>query len=115
MVILTHLRQGIFTRIKYQELWKTELKYIWLQQNGEFTSLELNEIISKNKKYAKSHLTLLRKNFIQSLNSTYKDAVGSEKALIKSSKLPEDKRQLLYKTNKEISKKDSFLDFLFKF
>ena len=86
-----------------------------LEQNGEFTSLELNEIISKNKKYAKSHLTLLRKNFIQSLNSAYKDAVGSEKALIKSSKLPEDKRQLLYKTNKEISKKDSFLEFLFKF
>ena len=86
-----------------------------LEQNGEFTSLELNEIISKNKKYAKSHLTLLRKNFINDLNSTYKDAVGSEKALIKSSKLPEDKRQLLYKTNKEISKKDSFLDFLFKF
>ena len=31
MVILTDLRQGIFTRIKSQELWKTEFKCIWLR------------------------------------------------------------------------------------
>ncbi|MDA9977893.1 hypothetical protein N9E42_02290 [Flavobacteriaceae bacterium] len=85
-----------------------------LEQNGEFTSLELNEIISKNKKYAKSHLTLLRKNFIQALNTAYKDVVGAETILIKSSKLAEDKRQLVYKTNKEISQKESFIRFLFK-
>jgi hypothetical protein len=31
VVILTDLRQGIFTRIKCQELWKTEFKCIWLR------------------------------------------------------------------------------------
>jgi predicted HTH transcriptional regulator len=32
-----------------------------LERNGEFTSNDLNKIVSKDKKYAKSHLTLLRK------------------------------------------------------
>ena len=31
VVILTDLRQGIVTRIKCQELWKTEFKCIWLR------------------------------------------------------------------------------------
>ena len=85
-----------------------------LEQNGQFTSLELNKIISKNKKYAKSHLTLLRKNFINDLNKAYNELLNSDLTLISSSKLPKDKRQLLYKTSKEIFKKDSFLKFLFK-
>ena len=86
-----------------------------LEYNGEVTSLELNKIISKDKKYAKSHLTLLRKNFIKDLNNVYQDVVGHEIILIRSSKLPQDKRQLLYKTSQEISKKLSFGQFLFKF
>ena len=85
-----------------------------LEQNGQFTSTELNSIISKNKKYAKSHLTLLRKTFIESLNSVYKKALQSDKTLIKTTKLPKDKRQLLYRASKEISQKESFRQFLFK-
>ena len=85
-----------------------------LELNGQFTSTELNSIISKNKKYAKSHLTLLRKAFIESLNSVYKTALNSDNILINTTKLPKDKRQLLYRASKEISQKESFLQFLFK-
>ena len=85
-----------------------------LERNGQFTSIELNKIISKNKKYAKSHLTLLRKNFINDLNKAYNELLNSDLTLISSSKLPKDKRQLLYKTSKEIFKKVSFLKFVFK-
>ena len=85
-----------------------------LELNGQFTSTELNSIISKNKKYAKSHLTLLRKTFIESLNSVYKKALQSDKTLISTTKLPKDKRQLLYRASKEISQKESFIQFLFK-
>ena len=85
-----------------------------LELNGQFTSTELNSILSKNKKYAKSHLTLLRKTFIDSLNSVYKKALKSDKTLIKTTKLPKDKRQLLYRASKEISQKESFIQFLFK-
>ena len=85
-----------------------------LERNGQFSSIELNKIISKNKKYAKSHLTLLRKNFINDLNKAYNELLNSGLTLISSSKLPKDKRQLLYKTSKEIYKKVSFLKFVFK-
>ena len=85
-----------------------------LERNGQFNSIELNKIISKNKKYAKSHLTLLRKNFINDLNKAYNELLNSGLTLISSSKLPKDKRQLLYKTSKEIYKKVSFLKFVFK-
>ena len=85
-----------------------------LERNGQFNSIELNKIISKNKKYAKSHLTLLRKNFINDLNKAYNELLNSDLTLISSSKLPKDKRQLLYKTSKEIYKKVSFLKFVFK-
>ena len=85
-----------------------------LERNGQFTSIELNKIVSKNKKYAKSHLTLLRKNFINDLNKAYNELLNSDLTLISSSKLPKDKRQLLYKTSKEIYKKESFLKYVFK-
>jgi len=85
-----------------------------LERNGQFNSIELNKIISKNKKYAKSHLTLLRKNFINDLNKAYNELLNSGLTLISSSKLPKDKRQLLYKTSKEIYKKVTFLKFVFK-
>ena len=85
-----------------------------LERNGQFNSIELNKIISKNKKYAKSHITLLRKNFINDLNKAYNELLNSGLTLISSSKLPKDKRQLLYKTSKEIYKKVSFLKFVFK-
>ena len=85
-----------------------------LERNGQFSSTELNKIISKNKKYAKSHLTLLRKNFVNDLNKAYYELLNSGLTLISSSKLPKDKRQLLYKTSKEIYKKESFLKYVFK-
>ena len=85
-----------------------------LELKGKFTSTELNKIVAKNKKYAKSHLTLLRKNFIKSLNELFSKLFDSEYLLIKTSKFPKDKRQVLYTTNQEIFKKDSFLKFMFK-
>jgi hypothetical protein len=86
-----------------------------LERNGEFTSNDLNKIVSKDKKYAKSHLTLLRKNFIKRINQLFSELLVSEQQLITLSKLPNDKRQILYRTSKEISKKESFLKFMFKF
>ena len=86
-----------------------------LERNGEFTSNDLNKIVSKDKKYAKSHLTLLRKNFIKRINQLFSELLVSEQQLITLSKLPNDKRQILYRTSKEISKKESFFKFMFKF
>ena len=85
-----------------------------LEKNGEFNSVELNKIVSKNKKYAKSHLTLLRKNFIKTINDLFSKSTGSDQKFIHSSKLPKDKRQLLYQTSKDVFKKESFLKFMFK-
>jgi hypothetical protein len=85
-----------------------------LERNGEFTSNELNKVVSKNKKYAKSHLTLLRKSFIKRINQLFSELLVSEQQLITLSKLPNDKRQILYRTSKEITKKESFLKFMFK-
>jgi hypothetical protein len=85
-----------------------------LERNGEFTSNDLNKIVSKNKKYAKSHLTLLRKSFIKKINQLFSELLVSKQQLITLSKLPNDKRQILYRTSKEISKKESFLKFMFK-
>jgi hypothetical protein len=85
-----------------------------LERNGEFTSNDLNKVVSKNKKYAKSHLTLLRKSFIKRINQLFSELLVSEQQLITLSKLPNDKRQILYRTSKEITKKESFLKFMFK-
>jgi hypothetical protein len=85
-----------------------------LEKNGEFNSVELNKIVSKNKKYAKSHLTLLRKNFIKTINDLFSKSTGSDQKFIHSSKLPKDKRQLLYQTSKDVFKKEPFLKFMFK-
>ena len=85
-----------------------------LERNGEFSSVELNIVVSKNKKYAKSHLTLLRKNFIKDMNELFFELFGSQKLHIIPSKSQKDKRQILYKTSKEIFKKESFLKFMLK-
>ena len=85
-----------------------------LERNGKFSSAELNKIVSKNKKYAKSHLTLLRKNFIKSINQLFSEIFVSENQLITLTKSPNDKRQILYRTSKEIFKKETFLKFMFK-
>ena len=85
-----------------------------LEKNGEFNSVELNKIVSKNKKYAKSHLTLLRKNFIKTINDLFSKSTGSDQKFIHSSKLPKDKRQLLYQTSKDVFKKEPFLKYMFR-
>ncbi len=86
-----------------------------LELKGSFNSQELNKLLSPKKAYAKSHLTLLRNNFIEKLNSDFKKLTNNPEPLISSIKNPNDKRQILYKSNQKFSQKESFLSFLFKF
>ena len=86
-----------------------------LELKGSFTSQELNRLLSPKKSYAKSHLTLLRNNFIEKLNSDFNKLTNGTEALISSIKNPNDKRQILYKSNQKFSQKESFFRFLFKF
>ena len=85
-----------------------------LEKNGQFSSTELNKIISKNKTYAKSHLTHLRQTFIENLNLTYYNLTSFTEPLISSTKNPADKRQLIYFAGNKIFKKKSFFGFVFK-
>ena len=85
-----------------------------LEKNGQFSSTELNKIISKNKTYAKSHLTHLRQTFIENLNLTYYNLTSFTEPLISSTKNPADKRQLIYFAGNKIFKKKSFFEFVFK-
>jgi len=85
-----------------------------LESRGQFSSTELNNVLSKKKTYAKSHLTFLRQSFIEELNSVYKELTGDKEDLINSKKNPEDKRQIIYFAGKKISKKASFFQFVFK-
>jgi hypothetical protein len=86
-----------------------------LELKGSFDSQDLNRLLSPSKAYAKSHLTLLRNNFIEKLNSDFKKLTNSPEPLISSIKNPNDKRQILYKSNQKFSQKESFFSFLFKF
>ena len=85
-----------------------------LESRGEFSSIDLNNVLSKKKTYAKSHLTFLRQAFIEELNSVYKVLTGDKESIINSKKNPHDKRQIIYFTSKKISKKASFFQFVFK-
>ena len=85
-----------------------------LEKNGQFSSTELNKIISKNKSYAKSHLTHLRQTFIENLNLAYYNLTSFTEPLISSTKNPKDKRQLIYFAGNKIFKKKSFLEYIFK-
>ena len=85
-----------------------------LESKGEFSSLDLNNVLSKKKTYAKSHLTFLRQSFIEELNSVYNKLTGDKEDLINSKKNPIDKRQIIYFAGKKISKKASFFQFIFK-
>ena len=85
-----------------------------LESKGEFSSLDLNSVLSKKKTYAKSHLTFLRQSFIEELNSVYNKLTGGSEDLISSKKNPTDKRQIIYFAGKKISKKASFFQFVFK-
>ena len=81
---------------------------------GQITASELNVFISSKKKFAKSHLTLLRQNFIKELNKTYNELTKTKAFLICEEKDPNDKRYLVYKTTQAVIKKYSFWTFLFK-
>ena len=81
---------------------------------GQITASELNVFISSKKKFAKSHLTLLRQNFIKELNKTYTELTKIKALLICEEKDPNDKRYLVYKTTQTVIKKYSFWTFLFK-
>jgi hypothetical protein len=85
-----------------------------LEKNGQFSSTELNKIISKNKTYAKSHLTYLRQTFIENLNLTITISQVLAEPLISSTKNPADKRQIIYFAGNKIFKKKSFFEFVFK-
>ena len=85
-----------------------------LEKNGQFSSTELNKIISKNKSYAKSHLTHLRQTFIEKLNQNYHKLTGFSEPLISSTKNPEDKRQIIYFAGNKIFRKKSFFEYVFK-
>jgi hypothetical protein len=85
-----------------------------LEKNGQFSSVELNKIISKNKSYAKSHLTHLRQTFIEKLNLNYHKLTGFSEPLISSTKNPADKRQIIYFAGNKIFKKKSFFEYVFK-
>jgi hypothetical protein len=85
-----------------------------LEKNGQFSSTELNKIISKNKLYAKSHLTHLRQTFIEKLNQNYHKLTGFSEPLISSTKNPADKRQIIYFAGTKIFKKKSFFEYIFK-
>jgi hypothetical protein len=85
-----------------------------LEKNGQFSSTELNKIISKNKTYAKSHLTYLRQTFIENLNLAYYNLTSFTEPLISSTKNPADKRQIIYFAGNKIFKKKSFFEYVFK-
>jgi hypothetical protein len=85
-----------------------------LEKNGQFSSTELNKIISKKKSYAKSHLTHLRQIFIKKLNLNYHKLTGFSEPLISSTKNPADKRQIIYFAGNKIFKKKSFFEYIFK-
>ena len=85
-----------------------------LEKNGQFSSTELNKIISKNKSYAKSHLTHLRQIFIEKLNQNYHKLTGFSEPLISSTKNPADTRQIIYFAGNKIFKKQSLFEYIFK-
>ncbi|MAV05254.1 MAG: hypothetical protein CMC31_06340, partial [Flavobacteriaceae bacterium] len=85
----------------------------YLGKKSFISSSELNNIIS-SKKYVKSHFTLLRTEFIESINIILKNVTDSKRNLIEEIKDPLDKRYKVYKINAQISKRESFLSFVFK-
>ena len=85
-----------------------------LEKHSQISVIELNKIIS-SKKYAKSHLTFLRTDFIKRINEIYKTISKSSLDLIEQAQDPSDKRYKFYTTTKQVSEKESFVSFLFKF
>ena len=84
-----------------------------LEKHSQISVIELNKIIS-SKKYAKSHLTFLRTDFIKRINEIYKIISKSSLNLIEEVQDSSDKRYKFYTTTKQVLEKESFFTFLFK-
>ena len=84
-----------------------------LEKHSQISVIELNKIIS-SKKYAKSHLTFLRTDFIKRINEIYKIISKSSLNLIEQAQDSSDKRYKFYTTTKQVLEKESFFTFLFK-
>ena len=84
-----------------------------LEKSGQISSENLNRIISK-KKFVKSHFTALRTKLIDEINTIYKAVTDNSSELIEEVPDPRDKRYKIYKITKQVSQKESFLNFLFK-
>ena len=92
-----------------------EINFISNLSNNNFISAsQINKIIS-SKKYSKSHLTSMRNNFINKINSKLYHLTGEKQSIIET-KHPYDNRIKVYKTNiTNFKPKTSFIKFLFKF
>ena len=84
-----------------------------LEKSGQISSENLNKIISE-KKFVKSHFTALRIKLINEINTIYKAVTNINAELIEEVPDPRDKRYKIYKITKQVSQKESFLNFLFK-
>lgn len=84
-----------------------------LEKKGQISSDNLNLIISE-KKFVKSHFTSLRTKLISEINNIYQSVTESNSALIEEAPDPNDKRYKVYKIVKQVSQKESFLNFLLR-
>ena len=84
-----------------------------LEKSGQISSENLNRIISK-KKFVKSHFTALRTKLVNEINVIYKAVTKNSSELIEEVPDPGDKRYKIYKITKQVSQKESFLNFLFR-
>ena len=93
-----------------------KLKRRWikrLEKHKEISATELNNIIS-SKNYVKSHMTLLRSDFINKVNDIYKKLTKSNLNLVEAAQDPFDNRYKIYRTTKQVSEMESFFTFLFR-
>ena len=60
-------------------------------------------------------MTLLRTDFIKKANEVYKKVTKSNLNLVEEAQDPSDNRYKIYRTTKQVSEKESFFTFLFKF
>jgi len=105
----------IFFKNRSIKATSTEINFISDLSNNNFISAsQINKIIS-SKKYSKSHLTSVRNNFINEINSKLYHLTGEKQSIIET-KNPYDNRIKVYKTNiNNFKPKTSFIKFLFKF
>lgn len=112
--LILYDKNGIYYRKRFVSMSSAETKFIQLLSSEPFVSASmLNEILSNNKEYSKSHLTELRDKFVLKLNVKIESLTG-EKDGIYQTKNIEDKRIKGYKANSSFKKKIDFFTHLFK-